>query len=93
MKDVESFTVAMQCVVYLEFESLGLLPGEALVGEVSVLCSLEVDGLGQVELLHNDTRSQIEVVVDDFFEFIRGPVGGTVRINVNGKWLSNTNGV
>ena len=68
MRDVESFTVAMQCVGCLEFESLGLLPAEVLVGEVSVLCGLEVDGLGQVELLDNDTWSQIEILVDDLFE-------------------------
>ena len=93
MRDVESSTVAMQCVGYLEFESLRLLPAEVLVGEVSVLCGLEVDRLGQVKLLDNNTRSQIEVLVDYLFEFIRGLVGSPVRINVNGEWLGNTNGV
>ena len=32
----------------LELEGLGLLPGEVLVGEVTILGSLEVDGLGKV---------------------------------------------
>jgi len=85
--------VAIQCGGYLEFESLGLLPAEVLVGEVSVLCSLEVNGLGQVELLDNDTWSQIKVAVDDLLEFVRGLIGSTVRINIDGKWLSDTNGV
>lgn len=57
---------------YLELQGLGLLPAEALVGaEVAVLGRLEVDGLGQVELLDNDTGSQVKVVTDDLDQLVR----------------------
>jgi hypothetical protein len=92
VRDVESFTVAMYGG-YLKFESLGLLPAEVLVGEVPVLCGLEVDRLGQVELLDNDTRSQIEVLIDDLDKLIRGFIRGAVCIDEDREWLSNTNGV
>ncbi len=78
---------------YLEFESLRFLPAEVLIGEVTVLSSLEVDWLGQVELLDNDTRSQIEVVVYDLDKLIRGSVRGAICIDEDGKWLRNTNGI
>jgi hypothetical protein len=60
---------------------------------VTVLGSLEVDWLGQVELLDNDTWSHVEVVADNLDKLIRGLVRGTVGINEDGKWLSNTDGV
>lgn len=57
----------------LELELLGLLPAEALVGtEVTVLGSLEVDGLVQVELPDNDTRSEVKVVPDDLDKLLGG---------------------
>ena len=59
--DVESPTDSRQCTNHLKFQGLGLLPAEVLVGEMSVLSGLEVDWLGQVELLDYDTRSEIEV--------------------------------
>lgn len=78
----------------LELESLGLLPGEALVGtKVAVLGSLEVDGAVQVELADNDTRSHVEVVTDDLDELLRGLLGGTVGVNVDREGLGDTNGV
>lgn len=58
----------------LELKLLGLLPGEALVGEVTVLGGLVVDGVGQVELLDNYTGAEIEVVVDDLNKLIGGLV-------------------
>ena len=54
----------------LELESLWLLPVEVLVGEVAVLGRLVVDWLDEVELLNNDTRSQIEVLVDDLDKLV-----------------------
>lgn len=46
--------------------------GEVLVGvEVVVFGSLEVDGFGKVEFFDNDIGVEVEVVVDDFDEFIR----------------------
>lgn len=79
----------------LDDELLGLLPGKVLVGEVTVLCRLEVDGLGKVELLDNDTGTHIKVLVDDLHEFGRGTTlgGGAVILNEDGEGLSNTNGV
>jgi len=55
---------------HLELESLGLLPGEVRVGEVTVLGSGAVDWLDQVELLDDDTRAQIEVVQNDLDELV-----------------------
>lgn len=84
----------MQLTAHLELEGLGLLPGEALVGtEVTVLGSLEVDGLGQVQLLDNDTGAHVEVVADDLDQLIRGLVGGAVGLDEQRQGLSDTNGV
>jgi len=56
----------------LELELLGLLPGEFLVGEVTVLSGLEVDGVAEVELLVDDTWAEVEVVLDNLDELVRG---------------------
>lgn len=81
-------------MVSLELQSLGLLPAEALVGtEVTVLGGLEVDGLGQVELLDNDTGSQVEVITDDLDELIRALGRGAVGLDVDRQGLSDTNGI
>jgi len=78
----------------LELESLRLLPAEALVGaEVAVLGSLEVDGLGKVELLDNNTGTHVEVVADDLDKFIGVLLGGAVGVDVDGKRLSDTDGI
>lgn len=78
----------------LELELLGLLPAEALVGtEVTVLGRLEVDGLVQVELPDDDTRSEVEVVPDDLDKLLRGLLRGAVGVDVDGEGLSDTNGV
>lgn len=77
----------------LELEGLGLLPGEFLVGEVTVLGGLEVDGLGQIQLLDNDTGTEVKVVTDDLDELIGGLGGGAVGLDEDGQRLSNTNGV
>lgn len=68
--------------VYLELESLGLLPAEVLVGEVPILRSLEVDRLSEVKLLDDDTRTHIKVGTDDGHEFVAGFVRGTVRVDL-----------
>lgn len=78
---------------YLELEGLWLLPAEFLAGEVTVLSSLEVDWLGQIKLLDNDTRSQVKVGVDNLNKLIRGLVGCTVCVDEDRKWLGNTDGV
>lgn len=78
---------------YLKLESLWLLPAEFLVGEVTVLSSLEVDWLGQIKLLDNHTRSQVKVGSDDGNKFIGGLARCAVCINEDGKWLGNTDGV
>jgi hypothetical protein len=77
----------------LPLEKLGLLPGEVLVGEVAVLGSLEVDGLGKVQLAHNDTRTEVKVVLDDLDELVRGLAGGAVCLDEDGEGLSDTDGV
>jgi hypothetical protein len=60
---------------------------------VTVLGSLEVDGVVQVELTNNDTRSEIKVVADDLDELLRVLLRGAVRVDVDGEGLSDTNGV
>lgn len=78
----------------LELEGLGLLPGEGLVGaEVTVLGGLAVDGAGEVELLDDDTGAQVEVLVDDLDELVRGLVRGAVGVDVDGEGLGNADGV
>ena len=77
----------------LELEGLRLLPGELLVSEVTVLGGLEVDGLGQIKLLDNDTRTEVKVVADNLNELVGGLLGSTVGLNEDGQGLSDTNGV
>lgn len=60
---------------------------------MTVLGSLEVDGAVQAELTDNDTGAQIEVVADDLDKLIGVLLRGTVGVDVDGKGLSNTNGV
>lgn len=49
-------------------EFLGLLPAEVLVGEMAILGRLEVNGFGKIQLLDNDTRSHVKVLLDDVHE-------------------------
>jgi hypothetical protein len=71
-----------------------LLPSEALVGaKVAVLGCLEVDGLGKVELLDDDTGSEVKVGADDFHKLIRVLLGSAVCIDINRERLSDTDGV
>jgi hypothetical protein len=60
---------------------------------VTVLGSLEVDGVVQVELTNNDTRSEIKVVADDLDELLRVLLRGTVRVDIDREGLGDTNGV
>ena len=78
----------------LEPERLRLLPAEGLVGaEVAVLGRLQVDGLVEVELAHNDTRPQVKVIEDDLDELVRRLVRGAVRVDVDGQRLGDADGV
>ena len=78
---------------FLKLESFWLLPGEVLVGEMPILCSLEVDGSRQVKLLDNDTWSQIEIFVDDLDELVRGSIGSAVCVDEDGERFRNTDGI
>lgn len=78
---------------HLELEGLGLLPGEALVGEVTVLGRLVVDGTGKVELLDNDTGTEIEVLANDLDQLGGRLVGSAVGLDEERQRLSDTNGV
>ncbi len=60
---------------------------------MTVLGSLEVDGLGEVKLLDDDTGAQVEVVADDLDELIRGLGGGAVGVDVDREGLRDTDGV
>ena len=54
----------------LEFEFLGLLPWETLVGEMPVLRRPAIDGVGQVQLLDNNAWTEIKVVANDGHQLI-----------------------
>lgn len=60
---------------------------------MTVLGGLVVDGAVKVELTDNDTRAQVEVLVDDLDELVGGPVGSAVGVDVDGEGLGDTNGV
>lgn len=77
----------------LELQFFRLLPRVLLVGEVTVRCCLEVDWFGQVQLLDNDTGSEVEVVTYDLDQLLRRMFGGAVSLDVNGQRLGNTDGV
>ena len=77
----------------LQSKLLGLLPLEILVREVAVLGRLEVDRISKVELLDDDTRPQVKVVLDYLDELVGRFVGCAVRLNEDGKRLRNTDGV
>ena len=60
---------------------------------MAVLGGLEVDGLGKVELLDNDTGAEVEVVADDLDELVRGLLRGAVGVDVDREGLGDTDGV
>ena len=60
---------------------------------MAVLSSLKVDGLGQVKLTDDDTRTEVKVVADDLNELLRGLLRGAVGVDVERQGLGNTNSV
>ena len=78
---------------HLKFEGLWLLPGEVLVGKVSILGRLVVDRLYEVQVLHDDTGSQVEVGADDLDELVRGLGRGTVSLHEERQRLGHTDSV
>ena len=60
---------------------------------MAVLGGLKVDWLGQIQLLDDHTRSEVEVGVDDVDELIGGAVGGAVRVDEDGEGFGNTDSV
>ena len=90
---IRCVTTQSHIVGRLVREGLGLLPGEAGVSEMAVLGGLAVDRVGQVELLDDDTRAQVEVLADDVNKLLAGPVARAVGLDKDAQWLSNTDGV
>lgn len=60
---------------------------------MAVLGGLEVDGLGKVELLDNDTGAQVEVGADDLDELLRVLLRRAVGVDVDRQGLGDTDGV
>ena len=83
----------MHPIRQLQLEGLGLFPAEFGTTKVTVSGSLLVDGFEQVEFLDDDTRTQVPVVADNLNKLSLGLVRGTVGLNEDGQWASNTNGV
>ena len=77
----------------LVFELAGLLPGEALVGEMAVLGRHSVDGVDEVEFLDDHTGAEIEVLADDADKLLRGLVGSAVGLDEKRQRLGDTDGV
>lgn len=85
---------ALPAMVRLEFECLGLLPAEILVGsKVAILGRLTIDGAVQVEGSNDDAGPEIKVVADNRDEFVRRLLGGAVGVDVDGEGLSYADGV
>ena len=77
----------------LELEGLGLLPGEVGVGEVTVLGSLAVDGVGEVKLLDDDTGAHVKILLDNLDELLASLVARAIGLDEQAQRLSNANGV
>ena len=60
---------------------------------MAVLRRLEVDRLSQIQLLDNDTGTQVEVVTDDLDQLSRSLLRSAVMVDVDGEGLGNTDGV
>ena len=56
---------------------------------------LLVDWSLQIQFLDDGSWSEAEVVLDDSDEVIIGEsiLDGTIRVNVDGEWISEANGV
>jgi hypothetical protein len=93
LKLIQSTHTVHITVQKLELELLGLLPSELLVGEVAVLGRLVVDGVGKVELLDDDTGTEVEVLEDNLNKLLRGFLRGTVVLDEERQGLGNTNSV
>lgn len=61
--------------------------------EVTVRRGLAVLRLLEVELLHNETRPEVEVVADDIYELLVGLLAGAVRVDKDGQRLGDTNSI
>ena len=77
----------------LELEGLGVLPREGRVREVAVLRGLAIDGVGEVELLDDDARPEVEVLADDLDELVGRLERGAVRLDEDGEGLRHADGV
>jgi hypothetical protein len=60
---------------------LGLLPCIRRVAKVAVCRSLAIYRLLQVELLHDDTWSEVPILANDLDEFQVGFLASAIRIN------------
>lgn len=77
----------------LELELLGLLPGELLTAKVTVSSGLLIDGTEQIELLDDDTGTEVKVLTDDLDKLLIGSGTSAVGIDEDGEGLGNTDGV
>lgn len=93
LKLIQAHLYVLIKALELELELLGLLPCEVLVGEVTVLGGLEVDGVDEVELLDDDTGAEVEVVLDNLDELVGGALRGAVCLDEEREGLGDTDGV
>jgi len=77
-RGVDSYFSFSLLKVGLEFQSLGLFPGENVPAEVAVARSLLEDRGLQLQVLDDAARSEVEVVLDDFCQLGCRLLGGSV---------------
>jgi len=76
-----------------EFELFGFLPVVRRVAEMTIRSGLEVDRLLEVEFPNDNSGPEVPVVGDNLDELFVGLFAGAVGINIDGKGLSDTDGI
>lgn len=69
------------------------VPGELITTKVTVAGGLGVDGLEEIQLLDDDTGTEVEVPLDDGEDLLVRLGTGTVGVDKDGGGLGNTDGV
>ena len=58
-----------------------------------ILCREGIDGVGEVQLLDDNTWTQVEVVAYDIYELIATSVACSIGLDEQAEWFGHTNGV
>jgi len=80
-------------IIFLQSKLLRLLPSKALIRKMAILSRPIINRIREIQLLDNDTRSQVKVLVNNLDEFLRRLVRGAVGLDEDGEGLCDANGV